>query len=223
MSRRRRTLVPRDQAVSTFSATLLRLCETTGAAGATLVDPQGEAVDYAGYLEPYTLKVMAAEWRIVLDCVRSVKKQGFDQVHEFVVRAQSRSFALVALAEGYALVLELPHHAFSFSRRAVGEAVRELELEAGLPPSTITSDGERWSKLEVQTVPGDRRRPQAVWFQGSWRPVTILGRYALELRRRGRAVGYRARLPSGQEFALVREPMGLWFAGDLSGFEPVPR
>jgi hypothetical protein len=223
MSRRRRSLVPRDQAVSTFSATLLRLCETTGAAGAALVDPQGETVDYAGYLEPYTLKVMAAEWRIVLDSVRSVKKQGFDQVHEFVVRAQSRSFALVALAEGYALVLELPRKAFSFSRRAVAEAVRELEIEAGLPSSRITAEGERWSKLEVQTMPGDRRRPRAVWFQGSWRPVTILGRYSVDPRGRGRAVGYRARLPSGQEFALVREPMGLWFAGDLSGFEPVPR
>ncbi|HTQ03997.1 MAG TPA: hypothetical protein VMI54_09075 [Polyangiaceae bacterium] len=220
---RRRTLVPRDQAVSTFSATLLRLCETTGAAGAALVDQQGETVDYAGYLEPFVLKVMAAEWRIVLDYARSVKLQGFDRVHEFVVRARKRSFALVALAEGYALVLELPRGAFSFSRRAVGEAVRELELEAGLPSSTVTSDGERWSKLEVQTAPGDRRRPQAVWFQGSWRPVTILGRYHVDSRRRGRAVGYRARLPTGHEFALVREPMGLWFAGDLTGFEPVPR
>lgn len=223
MSRRRRTFLPRDQAVSTFSATLLRLCETTGAVGATLVDPQGEAVDYAGYLDPYALKVMAAEWRIVLDVARGVKKQGFDQVHEFVVRARSKSFALVALAEGYALVLELPRGAFSFSRRAVGEAVRELEVEAGLSASSVTHDGERWSKLDVQTVPGDRRRPQAVWFQGSWRPVTILGRYQLDARPRGRAVGYRARLPSGLEFALVREPMGLWFAGDLSGFEPVPR
>ncbi len=218
---RRRTHVPRDQAVSTFSATLLRLCETTGAAGAALVDQLGETVDYAGYLEPYVLKVMAAEWRIILDFVRGVKQQGFDRVHEFVVRARNRSFALIALAEGYALVLELPRGAFSFSRRAVGEAVREIEVEAGLPPSH--ANNERWSKLEVQTAPGDRRRPQAVWFQGSWRPVTILGRYYVDSRPRGGAVGYRARLASGHEFALVREPMGLWFAGDLSGFEPVPR
>jgi hypothetical protein len=223
MSRRRRSLIPRDQAVSNFSATLLRLCETTGAAGAALVDPLGETVDYAGYLEPYALKVMAAELRIILDVVRAAKKPGFDQVHEFVVRARHKSFALVGLAEGYALVLELPRNAFSFSRRAVGEAVRELELEAGLPSSRLTHAGDRWSKLEVQTVPGDRRRPLAVWFQGSWRPVSILGRYYLEHRRRGCAVGYRARLASGHEFALVREPMGLWFAGDLSGFEPVPR
>jgi hypothetical protein len=219
---RRRTLRPRDQAVSTFSATLLRLCETTGAAGATLVDQLGETVDYAGYLEPFVLKVMAAEWRIVLDYARGVKRPGFAEVQEFVVRARNKSFALIALAEGYAIVLELPRGAFSFSRRAVAAAVRELELEAGLPASSTTSHGERWSKLEVQTVPGDRRRPQAVWFQGSWRPIMILGRYA-DPQRSGRAVGYRARLATGHEFALVREPMGLWFAGDLTGFEPVPR
>ncbi len=223
MSRRRRSLIPRDQAVSNFSATLLRLCETTGAAGATLVDPLGETVDYGGYLEPYALKVMAAELRIILDLARGVKLPGPDQMQEFVVRARGKSFALVGLAEGYALVLELPRNAFSFSRRAVGEAVRELELEAGLPASRFTLAGERWARLEVQTAPGDRRRPQAVWFQGSWRPVTLLGRYDLDPRSRRRAVGYRARLASGHEFALVREPMGLWFAGDLSGFEPVPR
>jgi hypothetical protein len=222
MTRRRRTPAERDQSVSTFSATLMRLCEASDILGAALVDPQGETVDYAGYREPYSLKVMAAEWRIVLDLVREIKKPGLSEVHEFSVRARGRSFALIALAEGYALVLELPHGAFSFSRRAVLEAVRELELEAGLPASNVTSTGEHWSKLDVQTAPNDRRRPQAVWFQGSWRPVTILGRYVDPLRK-GRAIGYRARLASGYEFALVREPLGCWFAGDLTGFEPVPR
>lgn len=219
---RRRPVCERDQAVSTFSATLLRLCESIGALGATLVDQQGEAVDYAGYRSPYALKVMAAEWRIVLDVVRYGKASGFGATHEFIVRAQQKSFALIALEEGYALVLELPRGAFSFSRRAIAEAVRALELEAGLPASAATVRSERWSKLDVRTVPGDRLRPEAVWFEGSWRPVTILGRYR-EPVRAGRAVGYRARLATGHEFALVREPLGLWYAGDLTGFEPVPR
>jgi hypothetical protein len=222
MSRRRRAHIERDQAVSTFSATLQRLCEVSGALGATLVDQSGEAVDYAGYLDPYVLKVMAAEWRIVLDSIRLGRRPGFGDVHEFIVRSKQKSFALVALEEGYALVLELPRGAFSFSRRAVTEAVRELELEAGLPASVGTVKSERWSAIEVRTVPGDRLRPQAVWFEGTWRPVTLLGRYRDPLRS-GRAVGYRASIATGHEFALVREPLGLWFAGDLTGFEPVPR
>lgn len=212
--RRRRTLVERDQAVSSFSASLQRLCESTGALGATLVDHQGEAVDYAGYLEPYHLRVMAAEWRIVLDIARDAKKLGLADAQEFAVRARNKSFVLVALTEGYALVLELPHRAFSFSRRALTEAVREIELEAGLAPSPVTRAGERWSQLDVRTAPGNRRRPIEVWMEGSWKPVTILGRYA-DAGRRGRFVGYRARLATGHEFALIREPLGLWFAGDL--------
>jgi hypothetical protein len=211
---RRRTLVQRDQAVSSFSASMQRLCEGTGALGATLVDQQGEAVDYAGYLDPYHLRVMAAEWRLVLDIVRDAKRLGLEQVQEFTVRADKKSFVLIALGEGYALVLELPHRAFSFSRRAVTEAVREIELEAGLPPSPVTRAGERWAKLDVRTAPGNRRRPAEVWMEGSWRPVTILGRY-VEAARTERFVGYRARLATGYEFALIREPLGLWFAGDL--------
>ena len=210
----RRTLVQRDQAISSFSACLQRLCEGTGALGATLVDQLGEAVDYAGYGDPYQLRIMAAEWRIVLDLVRDAKKLGLAEVQEFTVRAATKSFVLIALAEGYAIVLELPHRSFSFSRRAVAEAVRDIELEAGLPPSPITLAGERWSQLDVRTAPGNRRRPAEVWMEGSWRPVTILGRYAAP-GRTDRFVGYRARLATGHEFALIREPLGVWFAGDL--------
>ena len=213
---RRRTLVERDQSVSSFSASLQRLCESTGALGATLVDQAGEAVDYAGYLDPYHLRVMAAEWRIVLDVARDAKKLGLADAQEFAVRAHKKSFVLVALTEGYALVLELPRFAFSFSRRALTEAVREIELEAGLAPSPVTRAGERWSQLDVRTAPGNRLRPAEVWMEGSWKAVTILGRYAdAGAGRKGRFVGYRARLATGHEFALIREPLGVWFAGDL--------
>jgi hypothetical protein len=193
---------------------LQRLCEGTGALGATLVDHQGEAVDYGGYLDPFQLRVMAAEWRIVLDVLRSTTKLGLSDAHEFVVRARAKSFALVALAEGYALVVALPRHAFSLSRRALIEAIRDIEVEAGLPRSAWTRSGERWAKLEVRTSPETPRRPSEVWLEGSWRAVTILGRYS-EAVGRQRAVAYRVRLPTGHEFALVREPLGIWFAGDI--------
>ena len=157
---------------------------------------------------------MAAEWRIVLDVARDAKTLGLAEAQEFTVRARNKSFVLIALSEGYALVLELPHRAFSLSRRAVTEAAREIELEAGLAPSAVTRGGERWSQLDVRTSPGNRRRPAEVWLEGSWRPLTILGRYA-DAGRAGRFVGFRARLATGHELALVREPTGVWFAGDL--------
>lgn len=215
MTQRRRSLPPRDQDTTPFSGTLLRLCEATGALAAALVDAEGETVDYAGYLEPFALRVMAAEWRIVLDVLRGVPRPGFQDAHEFAVRARRKSFALCALSDGYALVLELPLHSLLFSRRALAEAAREIEREAGLAPSrSFGHPEERWSKIEVRTAPGDVRRPTAVWIEGAWCEVTVLGRY-VHRRRSRREVGYRARLANGLEIALIREPLGVWFAGGL--------
>jgi len=220
MTGRRSTLPPRDQEASVFSAILMRLCEGTRAIGVALVDREGETVDYAGYRDPFALRVMAAEWRIVLNIVREIARPGFADVTELAVRASGRSFAIVALGEGYALVLELPRRGFSLSRRALAQAAREIEAEADLPPA-LALRSERWSRVEVQTVPSDRRRPEALWLDGAWQPVVILGRHHAQSPRgpRGRAgrgeVGYRARLATGLEFALVREPLGAWFASDL--------
>ena len=221
MSRRRRTLGRRDQEPTSFSGILMRLCDNAGALGASLVDRQGETVDYAGYTEPFALRVMAAEWRIVLDQVREITRAGFDATNELRVRACRKSFALVALSEGYALVLELPTFGFQYSLRGLAEATRAIELEAGL--DSLTPDASHWSRVDVRTAPGDRRRPEAVWRDGAFCPVSILGRYVDPLtakkarprRKGGGEVGYRARLPSGLEFTLIREPNGVWFAGDL--------
>jgi hypothetical protein len=221
MSKRRRTLGRRDQEPTEFSGILMRLCDNGGVLGASLVDRQGETVDYAGHAEPFALRIMAAEWRIVLDQVRSISQAGFDATHELRVRAQRKSFALVALAHGYALVLELPTYGFQYSRRALAEATRAIEREASL--DSLNPDASHWSRVEVRTARGDRRRPEAVWRDGAFCPLTILGRYIDPLvagkprprRKGGGEVGYRARLPSGLEFTLIREPTGVWFAGDL--------
>jgi hypothetical protein len=244
MSGRRSTLPPRDQEASAFSAILMRLCEATRATGVALVDQSGETVDYAGYRDPFTLRVMAAEWQIVLDAARDIPRPGFADVTAITVRAGRASYAVVAMTEGYALVLELPRHGFALSRRAVIEAAHAIEREAELPPSHEKGT-ERWSRVEVQTVPGDRFRPAAVWLDGAWQPVTVLGRRQSSKTSqamprvapgavpgpppatppgspggpprlaRPRERGYHARIPSGLEFALVREPLGIWFASDL--------
>jgi len=62
----RRMFGRRDQAPSSFAPTLGRLCTSAGVVGAVLVDSDGEAVDYAGRVDSFEIRVAAAEWRIIL-------------------------------------------------------------------------------------------------------------------------------------------------------------
>jgi len=214
MRARGRVAIDRDQEASPFSAILWRLCEGSSAHAAALVDKEGETVDYAGRISPYEIRVAAAELRLVLAFTRSSGVPGFPEVNEIRVRTGQRSYAIVGLGDGYAIVLELVRHSFSLSPRAVLQAMRELESEAGIE-SVLHRGGARWSRVEVRPSAEDARRPDTVWLDGAWHVVTVLGRYrSADLARRER--GYLARLPNGAEFSLVREPLGIWFAADLS-------
>lgn len=200
----------RDQSDSAFSAILGRLCDDCGALAAALVDGEGETVDYAGLLEPYEIKVVAAEWRIVLGVVHASRMPGFHQVSALTVRAKNRSYFIGAMPDGYAVALRLPQHSFTVSHRALNQAMRELGREAGIElPETRAQVS--WVRVDVRTPePGRKRRPDAIWLAGAWIPITILGRYqAHDLARS--ELGYLARLPSGAEVFLVREPLGIWF------------
>src|SRR5262245_12405137 len=115
MNRRRRSLAPRDQAASSFSGILMSLCDGTGALGAALVDREGETVDYAGYLDPFNMKVAAAEWRLVLDVAHGTRHPAFSATHGILVRGKNKSFAVVGLSDGYALVVALPRRCFGLS------------------------------------------------------------------------------------------------------------
>jgi hypothetical protein len=200
----------RDQAASAISAILMRLCESAGAHAVALVDGLGETVDYAGRLSPFDTRVAAAEWRLVLGLLEQSRVLAFRSTHEMLIRAADRTFALVTLSDGYALVLVLPRRAWSVSRRALAEASQELEVETKLS-APWHHDKANWSRVEVRTT-GPHRRPDAVWHDGGWRVLTIVGRFqSRDLARR--EVGYLTRLPSGTELLLVREPLGRWFAG----------
>jgi hypothetical protein len=206
-----RRQVPRDQEASVFSAVLLRLCAASGALGAALVDGEGETVDYAGGLSPYDVRVAAAEWRIVLSVVDATRSTLWPGPRELVIRSARRSFAVVRMSEGYAVVLVLPRGAFHVSRRALAEAEEALESEAGLAPLAGKAKL-RWSSVEVRVADDESRRPAFVWHEGLWRPITILGRFqSRDLERREE--GYLARFATGPELLLVREPLGRWFAG----------
>jgi len=214
MSPRGRAAIDRDQEASPFSAILWRLCEGCAAHAAALVDREGETVDYAGRISPYEIRVAAAELRLVLAFTHEAQVSGFAQVNEIRIRTGRRSYAIFGLGDGYAIVLELPRHSFTVSPRALMQATRELESEAGIE-SVLRPGGTRWLRVEVRASASDARRPDSVLLNGGWEAVTVLGRYRSgDLARRER--GYLARLASGAEFSLVREPLGVWFADGIS-------
>ena len=178
MSERRRAPIARDQQVSVFGEILSRLCDGTGALGAALVDHEGETVDYASVVDPFDVKIAAAEWRLALELARALRAPLWRNAEQLLVRAQKRSFAVVALEEGYALVLLMLRHSFGISSRALAQAVREVCAEAGLAlPAAFENEKERWVRVEVRTRKDDPRRPEAILQEAAWRPLVIFGRF----------------------------------------------
>lgn len=212
MNRPRRSLAIRDQAVSAFSGALMRLCDATCSRGAALVDGEGETVDYAGCLEPYEIRVVAAEMRLAL-AVFLEQRTLSGSTSEIVLRGKKRSFAIFGMSDGYALVVECPKTSFKLSFRAVTEALRALSTEAGLLDTYLGMGRERWSRVEVRWD-ASKRRPISIWLSGGWKAVEVLGRFA-EPEPGNRTVGYRARTTEGSELTLVREPMGVWYVDEL--------
>ncbi len=203
--------VERDQAVSPFSAILMRLCDATRVRCAALVDAEGETVDYSGAMSPYDIKVTAAEWRLAVQALESCERGPWATTELLQVRARHGSFLAVRLSDGYALVLRLHHLCFAVSRRALAEAVRDLSAEAGLEiPAGFRGPDSRWYSVEVQEAA--RHRPASLWTSGGWKPLQILGRFVASADRRD--VGYRVASDGGHELTVVREPMGAWFTDE---------
>jgi hypothetical protein len=198
----------RDQMPSSFAPTLGRLCSSGGVVGAALVDRDGEAVDYAGRVSPFDIRVAAAEWRIVLSRLARCTHKPWNDTRQVTIRGVNKSFCAVMLPEGYALVLQLLPHCFRVSPRALSEAVREICENAGLELSTLNA---QWMRVQVNESAAPQRRPRSVWVHRKWLPVEVLGRWVgPELL--PNEIGYRVRLLGGDEVTLVREPLAHWFA-----------
>ncbi len=205
----RRSRQPRDQEPSAFSQILDWLCQATGAHCAALVDSEGETVDYGGRGDPFDIRVLAAELRLLLERAREGRYLG--ACDEFIIRASRKSFLLKALPEGYALAVRLPRCAGDVSPRALSLAVDRLCGEAGFaaPPRGAGS----WRSIEVEETASPSHRPMAVSIDGVRHDLLVLGRLAGEGVTR-QEKGYRVRLGNGQEGNLVREALGRWYLED---------
>jgi hypothetical protein len=176
-----------------------------GAYAASLVDSQGESVDYAGSVTPFDVRLAAAHWRIVLD---DISRSSFGQVRLLVVRGASRSFMACTLPDEYALVVLLRRRAgFASATRALGVCVRALHIEAQWPLQRASGG---WFPVLVSC--DARRRPNRVsGAAGTPHAVEVIGAL-VGLPRRDR--GFRVRLDSGKEVTLVREPGDFWYADE---------
>jgi hypothetical protein len=191
----------------------MKLRESVSALSVALVDAEGETVDYEGLIDPFETRVAAAEWGLTLKMLKSTPGQTWANTAELNFRGRAKSFVVVPLIQGYALVLQLPRRCLRVSHRALAEAVRAISAEAGLDVPEIWREfRERWTLVQIDSE-NRLRRPRAIWRAGRWRPLEILGRVARDQLQRSET-GYRVRLEDGAEITLVREPLGRWYADD---------
>lgn len=196
---------PRDQDVTPFAEILTEFCEASGARCSALVDCEGETVDYGGDGDPFDIRILAAEWRLILHRLGETK--ALAPASELFIRARMKSFSIITLPQGYALVTELGRRASSVSERALGHAKKRLCLEAGF----LTEEPEQsdWTSVVVREEPGHTRRPMSVYLDDQSQEVTVIGRVSLPQGPAERS--FRVRLSSGDERTLVREPFGHWY------------
>src|SRR5690606_27103312 len=131
---------------------------------AALVDPEGETVDYGGVGDPYDIRILAAELRLLQQ--RLAEAPHLSQADQFMVRGQRKTFLLQALPEGYALAAQLPQGISEPSQRAVAVASERLSQEAGF--RTGNTDVLRCRELAVEEACGGTHRPEAVSVDGEW-------------------------------------------------------
>lgn len=204
---KRRTEVGREQDLSGFTRILQNFLDATpGALGAVLVDDYGLAVDYAGGLEAFDVKVAGAHMQLELRKAGSELPEGWGPVQQVIVRAARRSYVARTLQEGYVLVVVMCRGAgYGISERAVAQVEFDLRAEGGwTPPKGV----ERWVHARVEPLSDDRRRPRRVLLDGKWHDLQVIGS-VVGLARGER--GYRVRLDTGAEFTLVRERLGRWY------------
>ncbi len=210
----------RDTDASTFAVILLDLiARVPGALGAVLVDAEGEAVDYAGRLDAFDLKLAAAHWQIVLTDLRAkAAAHTSGTPRSLVVRGEKRSFIVHELPEGYTLVLVLSRRAgFTQATRAFAVCERALVAEAGWRlPARVPA----WFGLDVESTRAGR--PARISFGTRRQGIEVLGRIAS---RASGDVGWRVRLENGAEVTLIREPGHHWYAEEPPEklFPPRPR
>lgn len=198
----------RDMELTPFGAILAELiARVPGAYAASLVDTQGESVDYAGLAEPFDVKVAGAHLQILLRNLAELEKLGVPRT--LTIRGARRSIIARQLPDDYVLVVLLRRGAgFTASRRAYDVCERSLADEAGWP-RVPGAGGRFWYPVEVTY--DQRGRPRSIKVRKAEIGIEVLGAVmGLPPRERG----FRVRTASGTELTLVREARCCWYADE---------
>jgi predicted regulator of Ras-like GTPase activity (Roadblock/LC7/MglB family) len=103
------------------------LAGVPGAQGAILADWEGEAVDQAGLLDDYDLKVIGAHKGVILHSLRKVvARLGDDRLREIVITTSCSQMLVLPVTDEYYLVVTLDRSA------ALGRALFEARRCAHL-------------------------------------------------------------------------------------------
>ncbi len=204
----RRPQASRDQDESPFNLILQDLLNVLPFARAAAVfDFEGETVDYAGHLDPYDLRVIAATFQIVLTDLREVPLAS--GLRGVLLNLTTASYQIRVLDPHYSLIIVLRTMAtHCVSERLVVEVADRLAAEAGLDRARKPV----WHRVEVLTTA--KQRPVAIREPGAetaWITTDVLGAHAGEL---GGERGFRVHVRTGVEVNLVRERNGLWFVDE---------
>ena len=204
----RQSVPEREQDTTGFTRILQKLVDVLpGATGAALVDDLGECVDYAGILDAYEVRLVAAHAQIELRNAAVQLQSAFGLVRGISIHAQKRSLISLRIVEEYTLALVYTGgNPTTPSPRALSQAEYEIRLEGGWEPPP---DMERWIHLLVDARPFNKWRPCRVQFAGEWHAVEVIGTVVglMDGER-----GFRVRTDNGAEMTLVRERLGHWYA-----------
>jgi hypothetical protein len=204
------TEVARDLDQSAFTPILRRVLRVSSAVlGAAFVDFEGECIDYCSAVDPFETKVAGAHMQMVsADLSPRFVGLGWGAPHLLHLVADVRELLVARVSPEYSLVVVVTAGAVVRAVfDGVDRAVRELRVEAGLPPVYASGVDPDALDVVVRAAKGWAYAPSSFVQHGTRTDIAaVLGRW-LEggAVTGGDLVCFRVRTGKGEELTLAHD------------------